>query len=97
MAFRLGERVMAATNGKLRLVLRSKKVLVRTEDYESSGVTSGSLTAWNGQLFGTRRRVMVYDYVYDERQKQALKEGARAGDEDGARPGGDRPLATKPP
>ncbi len=65
---------MAATNGKLRLVLRSKKVLVRTEDYESSGVTPGSLTAWNGELFGTRRRVMVYDYVYDERQKQALKE-----------------------
>jgi hypothetical protein len=46
---------------------------VRTEVYESSGVTSGSLTAWNGRVFGTRRRV-VYDYVYDERQKQALEE-----------------------
>jgi len=67
---------MAATNGKLRLVLRSKRVLVRTENYESSGVTSNSLTAWNGQVFSTRRRVMVYDYVYDERQKQAL-EGVR--------------------
>jgi hypothetical protein len=57
-------------------VLKSKRVLVRTECYESSGVTPGSLTAWNGQVFGTRRRVVVYDYVYDERQKQAL-EGAR--------------------
>ena len=65
---------MAATNGKLRLVLRSKKVPVRIEVYQTTSAPSDSLTAWNGQLFGTRRRVVVYDYVYDERQAQALRE-----------------------
>lgn len=65
---------MAATNGKLRLVLRSRKVPVRIEDYQTNSAPSDSLRAWNGQLFGTRRRVVVYDYVYDERQAQALKE-----------------------
>jgi hypothetical protein len=65
---------MASTTGKLRLVLKSTKVLVRIEDYQTNSGPSGSLTAWNGQLFATRRRVMVYDYVYDERQALALRE-----------------------
>jgi len=65
---------LEATNGKLRLVLRSTKVLARIEDLESNSVLSNSLLAWNGQVFGTRRRVMFYEYVFDERQTQALRE-----------------------
>jgi len=65
---------MATINGKLRLVLRSKKVLARVEDFETNSVLSNSILASNGQVFGTRRRVSVYEYVFDERQAQALKE-----------------------
>ena len=65
---------MTFTTGRLRLVLKSTKVLVRIEDHRTNSGPSNSLTAWNGQLFATRRRVVVYDYVYDERQAQALRE-----------------------
>lgn len=65
---------MEATNGELWLVLRSTKVVARTADFETNSVLSNSLLAWNGQVFGTRRRVMVYEYVFDERQTQALRE-----------------------
>ncbi len=63
-----------ATDGKMRLVLRSTKVLARVEDFETNSVLSNSLQVWNGQVFGTRRRVLVYEHVFDERQKQALEE-----------------------
>ena len=65
---------MEATNGKLRLMLRSKKVLARIEEFESGGVSSNSLMAWNGQLFASKRRVAVYNYVFDDTQMQALCE-----------------------
>jgi len=58
----------------MRLVLRSKKVLTRIEEYQSGGVNSNSLLAWNGQLLVSKRTVRVYDYVYDERQSRALDE-----------------------
>jgi len=61
-------------NGKLRLVLRSKKLLTRVEDFDSSRVLSNSLLGWNGQVSGARRRIRVYEYVFDERQLQALRE-----------------------
>ena len=65
---------MGATNGRLRLVLSSKKVMVRTEEFESGCVSSGSLLAWNGPLFVSRRRIAVYDYIFDEKQLCALSE-----------------------
>lgn len=30
--------------------------------------------AWNGQLFASKRRIVVYDYVFDDAQKRALSE-----------------------
>ena len=48
--------------------------MARIEDYESNSVLSNSAMAWNGQLFGTRKRIRVYEYVFDERQMQALRE-----------------------
>ena len=74
---------MEATNGRLRLVLKSKKVLARVEDFDSNSVLSNSLLAWNGQVFGSRRRVMVYEYVFDERQTQALREARELSEKTG--------------
>ena len=63
---------MRTTNGKLRLVLSSKKV-ARIEEFVT-GAPSGSLMAWNGQLFANKRRIVVYDYVFDDAQMHALSE-----------------------
>jgi hypothetical protein len=65
---------LEGTDGKLRLVLSSKKVLSRIEEFESGSVCSNSLLAWNGQLLVTRRRAKVYEYVFDGRQTRALSE-----------------------
>lgn len=65
---------MESTNGKLRLVLRSEKVLARIEEFQVGGVCSNSLMAWNGQLVSSRRTARVYEYVFDERQTRALNE-----------------------
>lgn len=73
----------ATKNGRLRLVLRSRKVLARVEDFDSNSVLSNSLMAWNGQVFGSRRRVMVYEYVFDERQTQALREARELSEKTG--------------
>jgi hypothetical protein len=74
---------LEANNGRLRLVLRSKKVLSRVADYDSNSVVSNSLLAWNGQVSGTRRRVMVYEYVLDERQARALREARELSEKTG--------------
>lgn len=66
-----------ATNGRLRLVLSSKKVLARVELVEDS------LLAWDGTVRVRRKRVRVYDYILNEKQTSALSEAramaARAG------------------
>jgi hypothetical protein len=59
---------MERTNGKLQLIISSKKVLARIERFDVS--TPG----WNGQLYVSRRTVKVFDYVLDESQVRALKE-----------------------
>ncbi len=59
---------METVNGKLQLVISSKKVLVRVERVEDSFMT------WDGQVRVNRRRVKVYDYVFDDSQARALKE-----------------------
>lgn len=74
---------MEATKGKLRIVLESKKVLVRVEDFDSSSALSSSVLALNGQAFGTRRRISVYEYVFDERQMQALREARELSEKTG--------------
>ncbi len=61
-------------NGKLRLVLRSRKVVSRIAEFEMASSASTSLMAFNGQLFGSRKRVALYDYVFDEEQTRALRE-----------------------
>ena len=62
-----------ATEGKLRIVLRSKKI-ARIETMPGGGLSSSSLTSWNGPLFvSEKRRVVVYDYVLDEETTEVLK------------------------
>lgn len=58
---------METANGRLQLVVSSKKVLVRVERIEDSFMT------WDGQVRVNRRRVKVYDYVFDDGQVRALK------------------------
>ena len=37
----------------------------------------------DGQVFGTRKRVMVYEYVFDEPQTQALREARELSEKTG--------------
>ena len=65
---------MGSENGKLRLVLRSKRV-ARISEFSSGGVSSSSVMAWYGPMFPSQKsRVVVYDYVFDDKQKKALDE-----------------------
>ena len=57
-----------STNGRLKLVLSSKKVLARVDLVEDS------LLAWDGTVRVRKRRVRVYDYVLNEKQASALSE-----------------------
>jgi hypothetical protein len=54
---------------KMRLTVKSRKVLVRIEEY------SQPLVSMSGVIrLGDRRKVRVYDYVLDERQARAVAE-----------------------
>jgi hypothetical protein len=65
---------MEDENGKIRLVLRSKRV-ARIAEFSSAGVSSSSLMSWHGPLATSgKKRVVVYDYVFDDKQKRALEE-----------------------
>ncbi len=55
-------------NGKLEVVVRSKKTLSRVDSYEVS--TMGV----DGLRRVSRRSVNVFDYVLDEQQSRALEE-----------------------
>ena len=53
--------------GKIRLVIQSKKVLVRIEDYAQPIITPG------GQVVHSKTgKVRVYDYVLDENQRRTI-------------------------
>jgi hypothetical protein len=65
---------MVGANGKLKLVLRSKKVPVRVERFQSGSMVSGSLRAWNGPLFVSTRTFVEYEYVFDYFQNIAMTE-----------------------
>jgi len=64
----LGGSESDVTNGSLKLVLSSKKVLARVDLVEDS------LLAWDGTTRVRRRRVKVYDYILNEKQASALTE-----------------------
>lgn len=65
---------MESEEGKIRLVLKSKRV-ARVTEFVGGAVSPNSLMSWSGPLFPSQKsRVMVYDYVFDERQAIALGE-----------------------
>jgi len=65
---------LESPNAKIKIVLTSKRV-ARIAEFSGGGVPSNSLMAWYGPLVPTqKRRVVVYDYVFDERQAEALDE-----------------------
>ena len=53
--------------GRIKLVIQSKKVLVRVEDYVHPVVTPGGNVVHN-----KRGQLRVYDYVLDEGQRRAI-------------------------
>ena len=61
---------MEATSGKLQLVIRSKRVS-RLVEFEVPLMTS------LGKVGVEKKRAIVYDYVLDEGQKQALNEARK--------------------
>ena len=65
---------MVSESGKLRLVLRSKRV-ARVAEFSGSGGSPNSLMSWYGPLFPSQKsRTVVYDYVFDDKQAKALDE-----------------------
>jgi hypothetical protein len=65
-------------NGKLQIVLRSKKVLVRIENFEVPVTTQDARVR-----FINRGSLNVYDYVFDEAQARALRESRELADRSG--------------
>jgi len=65
---------LESESGKLRLVLRSKRV-VRVAEFSGVGGSPNSLMAWYGPLSPSQKsRTVVYDYVFDDKQTKALDE-----------------------
>ena len=65
---------MESENGKIRLVLRSKRV-ARVTEFSGGGVSPNSLMAWYGPVVPSQKsRTVVYDYVFDDKQTKALDE-----------------------
>jgi hypothetical protein len=59
---------MEIVNGRLRLVVSSKKVLVRVDGFDVS------LPGLNGQLYVSKRTVKIFDYVLDDFQTRTVEE-----------------------
>jgi len=65
---------LESENGKLRMVLRSKRV-AKIAEFSGGGGSSNSVIAWYGPMFPSQKKmVMVYDYVFDDKQTKALDE-----------------------
>ena len=65
---------MESEKDKIRLVLKSKRV-ARVTEFGGGAVSPNSLMSWYGPLFPSQKsRVMVYDYVFDDKQAKALHE-----------------------
>jgi hypothetical protein len=66
------------SNGKLQIVVRSKKVLARVERFEVPLMTE------DGRIrFINKGELKVYDYVFDEAQERALRETRELADRSG--------------
>ena len=65
---------MESEKGKLRLVMKSKRV-ARVTEFGGGPVSPSSLMSWYGPLFPSQKsKVMVYDYVFDVNQAKAVDE-----------------------
>jgi len=65
---------LESEKGKIRLVLKSKRV-ARVTEFGGGAVSPDSLMSWYGPLFPSQKsRVMVYEYVFDDKQAKALDE-----------------------
>jgi hypothetical protein len=60
---------LETSNGKLQIVVRSRKVLVRIEKFDVPVMTQDGRVS-----FINRGTLKVYDYVFDEAQARALRE-----------------------
>jgi hypothetical protein len=60
---------LETSNGKLQIVVRSKKVLVRVERFDVPVMTQDGRVS-----FINRGTLKVYDYVFDEAQARVLRE-----------------------
>ena len=60
---------MTTSNGKLQLVVRSKKVLARTERFDVPVMMQDGRVS-----FINRGTLKVYDYLFDATQEKALRE-----------------------
>jgi hypothetical protein len=64
-----GESDLTTSNGKLQLVVRSKKVLARIERFDVPVIMQ------DGRVrFINKGTLKVYDYLFDEAQEEALRE-----------------------
>jgi hypothetical protein len=65
---------LESEKGKIRLVLKSRRV-ARVAEFGGAAVSPNSLMSWYGPLFPSQKnRVLVYDYVFDDKQAKALEE-----------------------
>lgn len=65
---------MESEKGKIRLVLKSRRV-ARVAEFGGGPVSPDSLMSWYGPLFPSQKsRVVVYDYVFEDKQAKALDE-----------------------
>lgn len=70
----LGREELESERGKIRLVLKSKRV-ARVAEFGGGALPPNSLMSWYGPLFPSQKsRVMLYDYVFDDKQAKALEE-----------------------
>lgn len=66
------------SNPRMRLTVRSRKVLVRIEEFNEPLVSMSGVVRT-----GQRRQVRVYDYILDERQSRAVTEARQLAERSG--------------
>jgi hypothetical protein len=69
---------LETSNGKLQIVVRSKKVLVRIERFDVPVMTQDGRVS-----FINRGTLKVYDYLFDEAQERALRETRELANKEG--------------
>jgi len=61
-----------SSDGKIRVVVRSRKVPSRTVEISEPVYSTSGIPMWT-----RRNRLIVYDYVLDEEHNKAIQEGRR--------------------